>query len=875
MTPERWQRITDVFHAALARDEAARGALLDQACSGDRELRAEVMALLDAHREAGGWGDGPALTPPSQTTEAKGDESSEGDSEGVLRVGEGFAHYTVAEKLGAGGMGVVYRATDGRLERDVALKVLPAAALGDPAARERLLREARTASRLNHAHICTVHEVGEAKGLAYIAMEHVEGRTLSELLRQQPLPPAQVLRYATQIADALSHAHGRDVVHRDLKPANVLVTADGRTKVLDFGLAKHMPEAASSAFARGDTSITLPGTIAGTLAYMSPEHLRGGAADRRSDVWSFGVMLHEMLAGERPFAGKTPFELSAAILEGRATPLPESVPRELHAIVARCLAQKPESRYPSGRDLLAALETLEEQRFASPRTSRAGRWAWWAALPALLAVLAVTDIGGVRTRVLGPQAGARVRAIAVLPLDSLAIDPEQALLADGIHAALITDLAKLGCFERVAVRRSVVPYRKSDKTMAQIAKELRVDALMTGSVARVGDRVQLAAQLVDAGGERTLWAGRYERPLRDVLALQNDILASLTSEIRLQLSPRSRASLARARSVDPEAYALYLRGRALVNQLTPQGIEAGLRYLRQATEKAPSDPMPHAGLAIGYSLIGHSSDPEAYGKARTAAERAFELDDSLAEVHEALAMASLYSAWDWRAAEQSFRRALEIDPTRPEAHAHYGWYLQLIGRKEEGVAEERRSAQLDPVNPVLSAWVGAMDWDLGLFEEAMIEARKALELNPSFPWGHYVLGGVHAQQGRFDEAITAHRKMAAVSGDGKWVLALTYALAGRDAEARALAAELERATSLGKRPELPSPSKTALGLALVHAELDEPDEAFRWLNRMIDLRDSWGPWLSVPGGQWRSLDRLRGDPRFEQVLRRMNLPAVG
>ena len=782
-------------------------------------------------------------------------------------IGQTIAHYRVTAKLGAGGMGEVYRATDTKLNRDVALKILPAATLSDPAARERLLREARIAARLNHPHICTIHEVGEAEGLVFIVMECVEGRTLSTWVGTQELSPELALRYAIEIADALSHAHEHEVVHRDLKCANVAITAEGRAKVLDFGLAKHIRETELEQTTRSQASLTSSGTVAGTLAYMAPEQLRGQPADRRSDIWSLGVMLYEMLAGVRPFAGNTGYELTAAILHQSPPPLPEMVPRELRAVVERCLAKEPAQRYQRAREVLAVLQAIQRgAAISTPGPLLRPLRSPWLTVTAMLFALAIvfiaTDIGGLRTWLLHGTTSPRIKSVAVLPLENLSGDPKQDAIADGIHAGLITDLAKLGCFERVIARHSVMAYKNSNKPLQQIAKELRVDAVMTGSFVRVGDRVQVAAQLVGAGSGENLWAGRYERQMRDVLALQNEILASLTKEMKLQLSPQSQAKLSRARTVNPEAYELYLRGTSLVNQLSPEGVERGLQYLRQSTEIDPLDPLPYAGLAVAYSLVGHSTDPEAYIKARVAAQKALELDDSLAEVHEALAMISLYQTWDWKAAEESFRRALELNPNLAGARAHYGWYLQLIGRQEDGIGEEKRAVELDPLNPVLESWVGAMYWDAGRYEEAIAEAQKSLELNPSFPWGFFVLGGVYAAQGKFDDAIVQHQKMADVSPDGKWALGVTYAMAGREKEARALAAELRGSPA----------SKAALGLSLIYAQLGEKDEAFRWLNVMCDRRDAWAPWLSVPGGQWKPLDALRGDPRFKAFLGRVNLP---
>jgi len=375
--------------------------------------------------------------------------------------------------------------------------------------------------------------------------------------------------------------------------------------------------------------------------------------------------------------------------------------------------------------------------------------------------------------------------------------------------------------------------------------------------------VQVAAQLIDAKKENNLWAGRYDREMRDVLVLQNEILTSMTREIKMQLTPQSQARLSIARTVNPEAYELYTRGRSLVNQLSPESIEKGLKYLHQAAEIDPSDPMPFAGLGIAYSLIGHSSDPEAYLKARDAAQKALELDDSIAEAHETLALISLYRVWDWKESEKSFHRALELNPNLADAHAHYGWYLQLMGRNDDALMEEKRAEELDPLNPVYAWWVGAMELDAGRDDRAVAEAQKSLELNPNFPAGHFLLGNIYAAQGKYDEAIAHHKKSASISPEGRWGLGAVYALSGLDHEARELADELKKHVT----------PRNALGLAIIYANLGDKDEAFRWMNTMCDMHDPWGPWaVSVRSGWKRSIDALRDDPRFAALLRRMNLP---
>jgi serine/threonine protein kinase/TolB-like protein/tetratricopeptide (TPR) repeat protein len=864
MTPERWRRISGIFHEALLHEPETRAAYLDSACSRDDDLRAEVEGMLTAHRDAEGF-DVDLLLADSTAA-----ESECAPRTGALTSGARLGPYEIISFLGSGGMGEVYRARHDKLGRHVAIKVLPPEFAADEQRLRRFEREARTASSLSHPNIVTIYDVAEDRGMHYISMELVQGQTLRSRLESGSIAVCDLVGVGGQIADGLAKAHAAGIVHRDLKPENLMVTGDGHLKILDFGLSKLAPQTAPRERRVDSADDTRPGAILGTIPYMSPEQAAGRPVDHRSDQFALGSILLEMATGRRAFQRDSAPQTLAAIIEADPEGLAQAratLPGPLVETLERCLAKDPQRRFASTDDLAGALKGLQSAALTESRPARRRSKVRGLAPVGGLTVLGsltlalAFDLGGARTSLLRP--GTRIRSVAVLPLENLSGDPAQEVIADGIHAALLTDLARLDGFERVTARQSVSRYKGSSKALREIARELGVDAVMTGSFVRLDDRVQITAQLVEASNERTLWAGRYEREMRDVLALQNAILSAMTREIRVKLSPQAEARLSKAaRTVDPAAYELCLRGKALVSQLTPEGIQRGLEYFQQAVEADPSDPMPHAGLAIAYSLVGHSVDPEAYVKARTAAQKALALDDSLADVHEALAMISLYQVWDWPAAEESFRTALDLDASLPGAHANYGWYLQLIGRREEGITEEIRSMRLDPLNPVFAAWVGAMYWDAARHDEAIDAAKKSVELNPSFPWGHYVLGGVYAAQGKFDAAVAQHRKMAEVSADGKWVLALTYAFAGRDLEARALAAEVAKGSS----------PKAALGLGLVHAELGDADEAFRWLNRMVDLRDSWGPWVSVPGGQWRSLDPLRNDPRFRALLQRMNLP---
>jgi TolB-like protein/predicted Ser/Thr protein kinase len=774
-----------------------------------------------------------------------------------------FGHYRIQSKLGAGGMGEVYRAHDESLDRDVALKVLPADSFADPSARARLLREARTASQLNHPNVCTIHEVGEIEGQAYIAMELVDGRSLSELIAQQPLPSDQVLRYAVQLADALEHAHEHSVVHRDLKSANVIITPEGRAKVLDFGLAKRFSENELDDVTRSQASLTTPGILVGTLAYMAPEQLRGQPADAHSDIWALGVVLYEMAAGARPFQGKTGFELTSAILQQPPPSLPSFVPLPLKAVIDRCLAKEPAQRYQRAGEVRAALEAIQ--------TGEVAPWAGWryalsrrrwlavaGTVFALGAVLAALNFERLRVLFGGAPAALHIESLAVLPLENLSGDSEQEYLSEGIHEALITDLAQLGGLKRVIARSSVMRFRGTKKPLQEIARDLKVDALITGAVLRSGNRVRITAQLINPVSEAQLWAHSYERDLRDVLSLQNDVVSAITQQVNVHLSPQEQARLATARQVNPVAHEAYLKGKFYLNKYTPESFKKGLAYLQQAIEKDPSNPLPYAELALGYSMMGHEQAPDRFPKAKAAALKALELDDSLAEAHEALAEIKLYRDWDFVGAEQAFRRALEINPNLAQGHVHYSWYLQLVRPLDQAIAEMERAQELDPLTPLWSAWLGWQYWQAGQNDKAIDAARKSLELDPNFPVGLYVLGAAYAQKGMYEQAIASHKKAGMASPAWKWPLGYTYALAGRTEEARKVAAELEKEPT-GLNP---------WGLAEIYTALGEKDAAFRWLEVCFRSRSGYMPWIGIE----IPFKSLHSDPRFQDLLRRMNVP---
>jgi serine/threonine-protein kinase len=680
------------------------------------------------------------------------------------RVGRRFSHYRVLERLGAGGMGVVYRAHDERLQRDVALKLLSREAVGDQRARERLVAEARKAAGLNHPNVCTIHEVGEAEGQTYFAMEWVRGQPLGGRIPAGGLAVETAVAYAVQIAEALAHAHERGLVHRDLKGDNVVITPEGRVKVLDFGIARRVAAGGPGSLGTGGPRVvsgqaaTATTVVAGTPHYLPPEVLHGEPADASGDIWALGVLLHEMLAGERPFRGQTEFEIAASVLNAEPAALPASVPEALRGLVRRCLAKDPAARYQSAREVRAVLEMVGlGEKGAARRVGKTapevgarptGARPWMPLLAAVL-LLATAALGwrllasrGGRSPAVG---GAAIRSLAVLPLENLSRDPEQEYFADGMTEELITNLANL---EGVSVisGTSAMRYKGTKKSIPEIARELGVEGVVEGSALRAGDRVRITAQLIDAAHDRHVWARSYERDLEEVLALQAEVAAAIAGEIRAALSTRGRIRAMRAPAVDPQAYEDYLKGRSHWAQRGPEPLRRAEEFFRRAIAQDPGYAPAHAGLADVYAVISPYAripSAETFPKAREAVLKALELDDQLAEAHATLGLVRWQYDYDWPGAAAAFRRALTLNPSYATAHQWYGGYLAFMGKPLEGLAELDRARELDPLSPVIRRNRGDVLIALRRYDDAAAAAREALELDPDEPGAHGQLGHIH------------------------------------------------------------------------------------------------------------------------------------
>jgi serine/threonine-protein kinase len=796
----------------------------------------------------------------------------------TLSSGARLGPYEIVSPLGAGGMGEVYRARDTRLHREVAVKVLPASFSQDTDRLRRFEQEAQAASALNHPGILTIHDFGEHDGAPYVVSELLEGETLRERLGVGRLPIRKALDYAAQITRGLAAAHEKGIVHRDLKPENLFVTRDGRVKILDFGLAKLTHPETSAGPLTGvatEPAGTEPGVVMGTAGYMSPEQVKGQPADHRSDIFSFGAVLYEMLTGQRAFGGDTAVETMSAILRDDP-PEPSrtvaEVPPPLDRIVRRCLEKTPEERFQSAGDLAYAIdETLAVS--ASTRAAAAaplspprpayGRIVLAFIVVAALAGLVAFDVGGIRKRITGggtsPQS---IRSLAVLPLENLSHDPEQEYFADGMTEALITNLARIRAL-RVISRTSVMQYKGTRKTVPEIGRELDVDGIVEGSVLRAGDKVRITAQLVHASTDAHLWANDYERDLRDVLALQSEIARAVAEEVRAQVTPQEQAGLSRAPQIDPEAHEAYLKGRFQWNKRTREGAKKALPYFRQAIEKNPSWALAYTGLADTYMVFYSYQfmDPEeGKQRAKAAALKALELDDALGEAHASLGVIHL-DELDWDAAEREFRRALELNPSYASGHQFYGEYLADRGRFEEAIRELETAEKLDPLSLIVRSHLGRALYFARRYDGAIGELRETLAEKPDFWVAKAFLARVYLQKGMFEEAIGLLEKDTEFPGTSESLGSLghAYAVAGRRSAALQI---LQRLKTLSKT-EYVSP----VGIAQVYTGLGENELAIDWLERAAAERSS-----GVGGlGYDPIFDPLRSDPRYRELLRRIGL----
>jgi serine/threonine protein kinase/Tfp pilus assembly protein PilF len=769
-------------------------------------------------------------------------------------------------------MGEVYLAHDPSLDRDVALKLLPRELTADPDRRRRMVREAKAAAKVSHPNVTHVYEVGDTEGTLFIAMEYVEGRTLAEVLAAGPLPLARAIRIAIEIADALREAHDRGVIHRDIKPGNVMLTSRDQVKVLDFGLARvPMPEGGSPSGESETISRTEPGRVLGTPSYMSPEQALGQRLDARSDVFSLGLVIYEMISGRRPFNAPT----LAGLLEQLLTSDPPAFPREgaspereeLWRITRKCLARAADARYPSAHDLLVDLRNLEREMSSDAEAARSRRFpgrqviAWGGAVAVAVAIAAgLFSSRDVR----------RLDSIAVLPLENATGDPETEYLSDGITERLINTLAQMPDL-KVRSRGSVARFKGEQVDPKAAGEALRVQALVVGRIVAREEDVSISVELVDVAEDRQLWGAQFRRDRpEELLHIEGDIARAISVKLRRRLSGEEERRITRPPTEDPVAYDLYLRGRQQWHRFREDGYLKALDYYSQALERDPRFALAYTGTAEALSVLAidaHRRPRDAWPRARDAAERALEIDPELPEALNALAIYDLFYGWDWPRAERSFRAALELRPNYADALHYLGHYLQAVGRPQQAVERFREAIELEPLSPILIAELGFALYVTRQYDLAIAEYRQTLEMNPSFVLASWLLAQALEQQGSHEEALAEIRRALEIEPDWthlKIELGCAYAAAGRRREALAVLEQLRRQASSDGSYLDPG------YLALIPAQVGDKDAAFALLDQAIEERSSGIVWLRVEP----KLDLLRSDPRFARLLERV-VPEAG
>ncbi|HEV3037274.1 MAG TPA: protein kinase [Candidatus Angelobacter sp.] len=851
MDSARWRQVKEVLHTAIELEPVLRSRYLSQACSSDPDLRAEVESLLEAHEQvsSGFMETLPVLQIPR------------------LETGAQLGPYKIVSFIAAGGMGEVYRASDTRLSRDVAIKVLPGVFTSEAERLRRFEQEARAAA-LNHPNIMAIFDIGNHQGSPFIVSELLEGESLRECLESGPLPIERALDYGLQLSRGLAAAHSKGIIHCDLKPENIFITSKGEAKILDFGLAK-LPSPSPSDF--GATSAeTGPGMFAGTVGYMSPEQLRAQRVDKRSDIFSLGAILCEMLTGNKAFSGVSPADSVSATLNKEPNELARlgrDLSLGLATLIERCLEKERDRRFQSAEELTLAFESVQAECRQGVFLGSLQVWRLRIAVFAACIITLAFWAGWKVIRQKGDHQRVPIQSLVVLPLINLSGDPNEEYLADGMTDALIADLAKVGSF-RVISRTSAMHYKDTRKRLPEIAHELNdVDAVIEGSVARSGGRIRVTAQLIVASTDQHLWSENYERKIGDIGALQAELARTVTKQIAAALTSQQEIGATRPQHVSPEFEELYLKGQYYLNQGTTDGIQLALQYFKEAIEKEPDNALGYVGIAQAHSQSIYVSGTlvrKALPLVKAAATKALQLDDSLAEAHGLLALAMAYYDRDWSGAEVEFQSAIRLNAGSSIIHLNYGnAFLTPLGRHKEAVVELKKAVQLDPLSPVV---YGILGWDLFFarqYDQAIEQYHKALELDPNLTLAHWGLMEVYEQKGSYSEAISEFQQtVTSMTGRSQFIESIrqSYATAGVMGYWKRRQAWLEGLRKGGI-------SVTA-ELAMAYAKGGKKDLAFDLLDEADLERQSRSNFLDVDPG----LDSLRKDSRFAELKRRLHLP---
>jgi serine/threonine protein kinase/Tfp pilus assembly protein PilF len=774
-------------------------------------------------------------------------------------IGQTISHYKILEKLGEGGMGIVYKAQDLKLDRVVALKFLPHHLSASSEAVARFLQEAKAASALNHPNICTIHSIEDDGGRQFIVMECVDGATLREKIAAGSMQSADYITFAIQIADGLSKAHEKGIVHRDIKSDNIMVTRDGLVKIMDFGLAK----------LRGVSSLTKEGSTVGTLSYMSPEQLHGLEPDHRTDIYAFGVLLFEMITGRLPFQGMheaaVMYEIANAIPPAASTLRADVDPR-VEKIVLACLEKDRENR-PQSIQVVAA-ELRDIRGSAGVRvdashllpTMQSRRWTKKTIIGTALTGFLI--VSGIVAAILLSRPEEAIDSIAVLPFTNQSRDPDAEYLSDGITDQIMNKLSQIPSI-RVIPRSTVFTYKGKENQAQNIGEELKVKAVLVGRVLQRGDNLTVQTELIDIRKQAQLWGEQYNRKMTDILELQEDIAKQISSNLRLRLTGEEKRKLTKRYTENTEAYQLYLKGNFLIQKATPEGLTKGLELLNQALKLDPNFVLPYLGRAYYYLIATdfYMSPSVAMPEIKKDVTRALELDEENSEAHTLLASYYMWYAWDWSASEKEYRRALEQNPNSYLVHELYAWFLGAHQRTDEAVQQARKSVELEPLLPEPQAFYSLILYFSQRYGESLTQLQKAAELDPNYPFVGLAFGFNYIHQGKLSEAVKAFQRCHDVFA-APWSyarLAYGYAKAGRKAEALAM---LDTLRIQSKQVYVASDI-----VASVYVALGDKEKAFEYLEKGYRERAGWMVWLKVDP-IW---DPIRPDPRFNALLKKMNL----